>query len=241
MVRRMEIYITKLKNLTSNFSYQEFISLMKEIDSEIINGSIKELNPEFVYYFYQIISMVNDNYKIEDGQLGTLGHMLVENALLDKKKITPILAICFYLEQKHDLGFDKIFNKISFYEQDNCSAFINDENDNFNINWKVQDRFGEDVDRYNYEMMKVILHELTHVYQATRIEDTTSVFDKLTFYDYHQLKNLQHGMNYGSSQLMHDSYLSEFMADENAYVYMLNLAERHPEYFNANLIQEKTN
>lgn len=235
----MEKYISMIKELTTNFSFQDFISLINSLDKEIINGNIKELNSEFIYYYYQIISMVNDNYKIDDDKLGTLGHMLVENALLEKKKITPTLAVCFFLEKKHDLEFDQIFNKISFYEQEGCSAFINDENDNFNINWQVQDRFGEDVDRYNYEMMKVILHELTHIYQATRTEETTNIFDKLVFYDYQQLKNLQNVMNYSLDRLIHDSFISEFMAEENALVYMLNLAQQHPEFFNNELIQTK--
>ena len=234
----MEQYILQLKKLTSSFSYHEFISLLKQIDSEIVNGKIKYLNSEFIYYINQIFSMVNDNYLV-DGKPGTLGHMLIENALLEKKKITPTLAMAFFLEQKNNIGCDDVFNNISFYERKNCTMFIYDEKNVFNINWKIQDIFGEDIDRYNYEIMMIILHEVTHVYQSTRKEDTESIFDRLFFYDYQQLKNLQNGMDYSSSLLMHNSFLSEFMADENAYVFMLYLAQQHPEYFNENLIQEK--
>ena len=167
--------------------------------------------------------------------------MLIENALLEKKKITPTLAICFFLEHKSELGLDDTCNYITFYPEENCPMYINDEKGQFNINLKIQDRFGEDVDRYNYEIMQIILHEVTHIYQYTRTEETENIFDKLVFYDYQQLKNLQQGMDYSSSLLMHNSYMSEFMADEEALVFMLKLADRHPEYFNEELIQSKLN
>ena len=234
----MEKYILQFKKLTLNFSYHDFIFLLQQLDSEIVNGNIDYLSSELTYYIDQLFSMVNDNYLV-DGKPGTLGHMLIENALLEKRKLTPTLAVYFFLEQKHNINCDEVFNNICFYKLNNGDMYIDDENNNFNINWSVQDRFGEDIDRYNYEMMCTIMHELTHVYQTTRTEETENTFDKLVFYDYQQLKNLQQGMDYGSSLLMHNSYLSEYMADENAFVFMLDLAQTHPEYFNEKLIQSK--
>ena len=37
----------------------------------------------------------------------------------------------------------------------------------------------KNVDEYNYDMMFDILHELTHVYQLTRTEQTNNSIDKL--------------------------------------------------------------
>lgn len=235
----MEQYLAKLKDLKEHFSYSEFISFMEQLDFEIINGNINFLSEEFIYYFNQIISMVNDNYLIDNNEFGTLGHMLLENALIEKKKITPTLSMCFYLEQKQKLGLDNIFNNVSFYEKKNSDMFIDDENQTFNINFKLLNNMSNDVDKYNYYTMTSILHEITHIYQVTRSENTENVFDKLALYDYQQLKNLQQGMDYGSSRTLHDAYISEFMADEQALVFMLNLSQQHPEYFNDDLIQTK--
>lgn len=231
-------YILKLKELILCFSYEEFIFLLQQIDSEIIKGNINYLNSEFINYINQLFNMVNDNYLV-DGKPGTLGHMLIENSLIEKRKITPTLAIAFFLEQKRNLGCDEVFNNISFYEKENCDMYIDDENDSFNINLKIREQLGDDVDRYNYDIMFVMLHELTHVYQTTRKEETENIFDRLVFYDYQQLKNLQTTMDYSLSLRAHDSFVSEFMADENAYVFMLNIAQLHPEYFNEDTIQSK--
>lgn len=95
----MDKYISKLKELSSNFSYYEFINILKELDDKIASGELYQIKSEFIYYFKQIINMINDKY-IVDGSKGTLGHMLVENALLNKKKLTPTLSLCFFLEQK---------------------------------------------------------------------------------------------------------------------------------------------
>ena len=46
-------------------------------------------------------------------------------------------------------------------------------------------------------------------------------------------------MDYSQDLLIHNSYISEFMADENAIVFMLTIAKKHPEYFNEELIQTK--
>lgn len=38
-------------------------------------------------------------------------------------------------------------------------------------------------DKFNYEIMHDLLHELTHVYQKTRTETSDNIFDKLVFLD----------------------------------------------------------
>lgn len=43
----------------------------------------------------------------------------------------------------------------------------------------------------------------------------------------------------GGAVIGHKSFISEQMADEQADVYMLNLANEHPEYFNKDLISQK--
>ena len=88
-------------------------------------------------------------------------------------------------------------------------------------------------------MMFDALHELTHVYQLTRSEQTDNPFDKLAHYDYQKDSILiRNGGNNGNI-FFHQALLSEFMADEQAHVFMLQLAQNHPEYFNEELIQKR--
>lgn len=243
----MNKYTHVVKEIANNFSYQQFIELLKELDNEIINGSINNFDPEFIHYFKQIINMVNDRYLV-DNQPGTLGHMLVENALLNKERLTPTLAMCFILEQKANLGLDTICNEINFSHLNPNSHYrmmITNYHDighsNYTINWASYLKPKENADVYNYAMMFDVLHELTHVYQLTRIEQTDNSFDKLVYYDYQKdsilIKNCENNENI----IFHQSLLSEFMADEQAHVFMLQLVQNHPEYFNDELIQkEKT-
>lgn len=239
----MEIYVARIKELMKDFSYYDFISLLKELDKGIINGDIHHINPEFVYYFSQIISMVNDKY-IVDGKEGTLGHMLIENALLNKEKLTPTLAMCFFLEQKANLGLDDICNEFKFTSlQRGTRMMITHYHDtdhaDITINWESYTDPKKSADEHNYGMMFDILHELTHVYQLSRTEEAENPFDKLAYYDYQKDNFLI--MNGGNNEhsLFHQALLSEFMADEQAHVFMLQLAQTHPEYFNDNLIEEK--
>lgn len=236
-------YTNALKELTINFSYYGFIAILKELDNEIINGQIYNLNSEFIYYFKQIIGMVNNQYLV-DNKPGTLGHMLVENTLLNKEKISPTIALCFLLEQKSNLGLDGVCNEISFSNTDSSNRMwiTNFEDENYSkigINLHHYLNPNKNPDEFNYDIMFDLLHELTHVYQLTRVESTENVFDKLVYYDYQKDKLLiQNGGN-NKSILFHQALLSEFMADEQAYVFMLTLAQNHPEYFNNELIQAK--
>ena len=245
MVIDLETYILRIKEMANNFSYHQFIDLIKELDNEIINGNISHLNPEFIHYFKQITSMVNDQYLVND-KPGTLGHMLVENALLNKERLTPTLVMCFMLEQKESIGLDNVCNEMSFshLNNDNYRMMITDYHNTgrstFSINLgHYSKKPKENADEYNYDMMFDILHELTHVYQLTRSEQTDNPFDKLAHYDYQKDSILiRNGGNNGNI-FFHQALLSEFMADEQAHVFMLQLAQNHPEYFNEKLIQKR--
>lgn len=240
----MNKYIISLKELTNNFSYHQFINLLKEIDNEIINGNISSLKPEFIYYFNQIICMVNDNYIIDD-KPGTLGHMLVENALLNKERLTPTLALCFLLEQKEKLGLDRICNTINFLhiKGNNYRMAVTNYHDrgepDISINWSHYSKPKENTDEYNYDIMFDILHELTHVYQLTRTEQSENPFDKLAYYDFKKDGILIDNGGNTSNIFFHQALLSEFMADEQAHVFLIHLSQKHPEYFNPDLIQKK--
>lgn len=244
MVINLETYILKIKEIANNFSYHEFIKLLKDLDVEIINGNISNLSPEFIYYFTQITSMVNDQY-IVDNQPGTLGHMLVENALLKKERLTPTISMCFLLEQKANLGLSDKCNEINFshLNGDYYRMMITDSHDNgrsnISINWGHYKNPKGSADEYNYDMMFDILHELTHVYQLTRTEQTENLFDKLAYYDYQKDSILIRNGGNNNNIFFHQALLSEFMADEQAHVYMLQLANNHPEYFNEELIQKR--
>jgi len=244
LVIDLETYILRIKEIANNFSYHQFIDLLKELDNEIINGNISHLNPEFIHYFNQITSMVNDQYIVDD-KPGTLGHMLVENALLNKERLTPTLSMCFLIEQKSNLGLDNVCNEINFSHLNGnyYRMMITNNHDNgqanISINWGHYSKPKENADEYNYDMMFDILHELTHVYQLTRNEQTDNIFDLLTYYDYQKDSILIRNGGNNNNILFHQALLSEFMADEQAHVFMLQLARNHPEYFNEELIQKR--
>lgn len=240
----MNKYTNILKSLLNDFSYQRFTSLLKEIDCEIINNNIHNFDSEFMYYFKQIIGMVNDQYLVDD-KPGTLGHMLIENSLLNKERLSPTLVMCFFLEQKKMLGLDDCCNTINFANLNggNYNMKITQYHEtgktDLSINWKHFADLKKNTDEYNYEMMWTILHELTHVYQSTRTEDTENAFDKIVYYDYQKSSTLINNGGVNSNMFFHQALLSEFMADEQAHVFMLHLAQKHPEYFNPELIQQK--
>ena len=241
----MNKYTSKLKEFSANFSYYQFIELLKEIDTDILNGNVGYFDGEFIHYFKQIINLVNDNYIVE-GKPGSLGHMLVENALLKKERLTPTLAMCFILEQKKNIGLDDVCNEIIFshLKSDDYRMMITDYHNtghsNLSINIGQYSREPkENADEYNYDMMTDILHELIHVYQLTRTEQSESLFDRLTYYDYQTDGILIRNGGNNGNPLFHQALLSEFMADEQANVFMLQLAKKYPEYFNDELIHKK--
>lgn len=239
MVIDLDIYITRIKELAKNFSYHDFIGLLKELDNEIMNENIKEVSPEFLYYFNQIMGLVNDQY-IVDNKPGTLGHMLVENALVSKQKISPTLMMYFYLEQKGNLGLNNTYNNIKFTDSKEVGTMGVSIGTPFTLklNLDYLKKAGE-IDDYNYEIMEGLLHEITHVHQYSIPENTENLFDKLTYYDIECYLAIFKYLNDTERNIIYSSVLSEFMANEQSRAYMLNIAENHPEYFNEKLIEQK--
>lgn len=239
----MDNYIARLKELLNQFSFSEFKTLLNELDTEIIQGNIISFNKEFIYYFEQIMGFVNDQY-IVDGKNQTLGNMLMTNALINKAKLTPTLIMSFFLEQKRNLNLENICNRISINHYNSYyRMMITNEHDNENcslgINWEYYKKFKDNPDEFNFAIMQDILHELTHVYQLSRTEQMDNLFDKLTYYDFQKDTILINNGGAITNPLFHQALLSEFMADEQAMVYMLTLSKNHPEYFNEDLIQKK--
>lgn len=235
----MDKYINHLKEMATNFSYYEFIEILKEIDNEIVNGNIESIGPEFIYYFNQIMGLVNEQY-IVDGKPGTLGHMLIENALINKQRISPTLMMYFYIEQKDKLGLNNTYNNIKFTDRNEVSTMGvtigNPLTLKLNLDYLKKT---DDVDSYNYEIMEGLLHEITHVYQYNVSKDTDNLFAKLTYYDIESYLAIFKHLSETERNIIYSSVLSEFMANEQSKSYMLNIAENHPEYFNQQLIEKK--
>lgn len=239
----MDKYINAFKNLTNNFSYYQFIDLLKEFDNEIVIGKNATLTPEVIYYFRQIIFMINDNYIIGH-KPGTLGHKLVEDALITKQKLTPSLALCYLLEQMEKLDLTSACDSFVITHQKSRGwrmkvvDYHDHGNRDININWSRYSDPNKNVDEHNYRIMFDILHEVTHVYQSTRAEQTNNPFDMLAYYDYKQASILIDNGGVTTNIYFHQALLSEFMADEQAYVYLAHISRKHPEYFNPDLIQK---
>lgn len=241
----MSEYVAKLKELYNNFSYLGFLDLLKELDKKIINGSI--LDSEFVYYFKQIMDFVNDKYLV-DGQHITLGNMLLDKVLTSDEKITPTLLIYFYLDKKKSLGLEKYCNLVKITDNglfDMCITSLEESitPDLFQINWLSYEKLNLSNEQFNYKIMHDVIHELTHVYQGTRKEDSDNLFDKLVFYDAKIndiiIRKIFGGSNSGNI-VLHDSLLTEYMANETADVYMIEFAKKNS-YFSNELIQKKLN
>lgn len=239
----MEKYTEILKELYSDFSYSKFLDLLSEMDKKIIGGST--LNGEFLYYFNQIMNFINDDYLV-DGQHITLGNMLLDDVLSSKEKITPTLLIYFYLDKKKSLGLEQYCNFVKKdYDKSSrmgiTSLGESTMPDLLQITWDFYKEQNWSNEQYNYEIMRDIIHEITHVYQETRLESTDNLFDKLAFYDNkidHILyRKIMLGGTAGNSAV-HGSFLTEFMAYETSDVYMLEYAKRNS-YFSDELIQKK--
>ena len=239
MVIDLDKYIFKIKELSNNFSYHQFINFLKELDSEIINGNISEFGPEFIHYFNQILSLVNDQY-IVDGKPGTLGHMLIENSLISKQKISPSLMMYFYLEQKEKLGLSNTYNNIKFTDSKEVGTMGVSIGTPLTLKLNLDYlKKNYEIDSYNYEIMEGLLHEITHVYQYSIPENTENLFEKLTYYDIECYLAIFKYLTDTERNIIYSSVLSEFMANEQSRAYMINLANNHPEYFNNDLIEQK--
>lgn len=244
----MNEYISVLKELLVNFSYKKFVDLLKEIDKKLANSS-EVFGEEFLFYFNQLINLVNDNY-IVDGEPGTLGHKLVEDALLNKEKLTPSLLLCFFLEQKNRIGLEDYCNEVVFGITRHMAdvdfrmavVHLNDIERSYmciNRNNRVYKSLEGDVDKYNYRMLWDILHELTHVYQLSKSKDKGTAFERLARYDYEIGGILNDNNANPANPMFHESLVCEFMANEQARVYLLNIAQKYPKYFNFELIQNE--
>ena len=244
----MNEYIDILKELLINFSYERFVNLLKEIDIKLIDSGTV-FGEEFLFYFNQLINFTNDDYII-DGKSCTLGHKLVEDTLLNKKKITPSILLCFYLEQKNKIGLENFCNEVVFGVTRHMASTnfrmavvkINNINQSYmciNHNNSFYKRLEENIDEYNYQVLNDILHELTHVYQLSRSKNKGNIFDRLARYDY-DIGGILNDNNVNCvNPMFHESLVCEFMAQEQARVYLLKIALDHPEYFNSNLTKKE--
>lgn len=149
-----------------------------------------------------------------------------------------------FFRTKKNLGLDNVCNSIRFgnYGFKSSKMMIKDygrKTCDISINWAYFLNQNKKVDEHNYDIMFSLLHELTHVYQLTREEETNNIFDRLIYYDYQKENTLiKHATN-DTNPLFHQSLITEYTADEQAKVFLLNLMERHPEYFNDELIKKR--
>lgn len=233
----MDEYIAKLENLLNNFSYQELNNLLKELDTDILEGKIHEVDSKFLRLFEQVMNLADDKNV-------TFGHTLVENSLVNKKKLTPTLMMYYYLEQKGKIGLESSYNKVLFSRSDGFKMAAQkgeDIGELIEINLNAYERI-TDIDEFNYEIMHDLIHETTHVYQDTRSEFSEDLFERLVYYDKKCMDITTNGIlggTNGGNAIVHESFVSEFMADEQADSYMLRISREHPEYFNSTLIKNR--
>lgn len=241
----MEEYILKLKDLNTNFSYQDFLSLLSEIDIKFTNGHLPEINEEFLHYFNNLMNFVNDKVVVE-GKHITLGNMLIESKLLNKEKLTPTLVMYLYCDKKKSIGLEEYANKIKFAYDDEMAMGITAPYDStipeylqMNINWYGKQNMS--VDEHNYRIIHDIIHEIMHVYQGTRKEDSENIFDRITYYDEQIdstiIREFLHGSNAGI--FIHEQMLMENTAEETAQVYMIQTYGHRIDLFNQELLDRK--
>lgn len=240
----MKEYIEELKRLNKNFSYQDFINLLNKIDIDFLNGNFTVVNNEFLYYFNNLMDLVNDKFMV-DGKHITLGNMLIENKMLNKEIITPTLLMYLYCDKKRSIGLEDYANVIKINHNNSSSIGItqSDSGDRLyleiDINFIKQDNMA--VDEYNYKLIQAIMHEIVHVYQATRKEDSDNLFDRITYYDNQIsaiiIKELFRGSN--GDFYFHEHQLTENTAEETAQVYMLQTYGTRPDLFNQELLDYK--
>lgn len=225
----------RLRNLQTNFVYAEFLKLLDEINAH------PNISLESQKIIYQILSMVNDRY-IVNGELGTLGHMLLENKLLNKEKISPILLFYFFEEQLEKIGLPKVY--VTFYGGDYDMAVSVDATDNSLAIDITLNRFNkyEDVDLYNYTLMQDALHEIAHCYQRYCFEHPKDSYEALIGNNYLNDQEFIKKFNKNSSEgniMIHESLVTELDADNNAMLYMIWIAQENPQYFNSFLCAKK--
>lgn len=233
----MQEIIQELKRLNDSFDYQEFLALLKQIDCLILKGEIYDFEEEFFIYFNRLMSCKKDSYVVD----GDLGHYLIENALIKKEKLSPTLMMYFFSQQKEKAYLANYCNHIHFGSTHQM-AIIEDENQRPNycaINIGYYDKaYEKDPEKYNFMVMHDILHEITHIYQQTRKENSADLLERLDYYD-NQIDMLVIRELYGGTSspnmFAHYSLSIELMAYEQAEVFMDFLVRNHPEYFRGDL------
>lgn len=224
----------ELKTILNNFSYQNFMILLEQIDNE------KNLSYEAQQMLFSIMKMINDNY-IVNGQPGTLGHMLLEQKLINKQRISPSLLLFFFEEQLEKIGVQKI--PVEFVPSaDYKMCFYTENNGNIQKMFVSLSQFDgiKDVDQYNYELMHCALHEIVHAYQKRCSEYYVNDYERRVGQDYQVMDvfimNFSNNST-GGNILFHESFVSEQEADNISLNYMIYIASSHPEYFNDELVK----
>lgn len=225
----------KLEQLVENFSYYDFIDLLAEIDLHPnLSGRGQQL-------LFSIMKMTNNNYLV-DGVPSTLGHMLLENKLINKEKITPTMVFFFFEEQLEKIGVPKI--PITFYggNYDMCHKVDYESGaEVIDVNLNKFNKY-DDVDSYNYEVMYSALHEIVHAYQRKCMEFSNDDKENLTAQNFANAEDFLKSFMGNSTEshiIIHDSYIPEIEADNNSMLYMIQIAQKNPEYFNQQLLNEK--
>lgn len=237
----MDYYIVRLLELEDGFSYQEFISILNDLDKDIINHKIDGFNKEFMDTFMRFMRFINDI----DGKCITLGDFLMEQSLKEGRRISPTLLCYFYLKNKNNLGLNGMYDDLRFSSNKDYHMVAVHPHDSglpgmIEVNMSYYDSM-KDNSTFNYSIMHDILHELTHVYQMTRSPNSSNDFERATYYDTQMMNVILNQLFGGIAEnaLIHDSFPSEQMADEQADVFMLNFAEEHPEFFSEEVINQE--
>ena len=237
MLLRRE-FIQELKRLNENFDYQEFLTLLKQIDR--LAGYVYSFDEEFLLYFYRLMSRKDEHYVVDE-ELVTLGHYLIEESLRKREELSPSLIVYFFLEQKERAHLADYCNCIQFTGGPFPMGIVQDKNqcpDYCLMNMNSYLRFTNDPAAYNYMVMRDVLHEITHIYQQTRKEDSSNLLERLDYYD-NQIDMLVIRELYGGTSspnmFAHYSLSIELMAYEQAEVFMDFLVRNHPEYFRGDL------
>lgn len=237
MLLRRE-FIQELKRLNENFDYQEFLTLLKQIDR--LAGYVYSFDEEFLLYFYRLMSRKDEHYVVDE-ELVTLGHYLIEESLRKREELSPSLIVYFFLEQKERAHLADYCNCIQFTGGPFPMGIVQDKNqcpDYCLMNMNSYLRFTNDPAAYNYMVMRDVLHEITHIYQQTRKEDSSNLLERLDYYD-NQIDMLVVHKLFGGTTCpnlaAHFALSIELMAYEQAEIVMDFLIRKHPEYFRTGL------
>lgn len=226
-----------LRDISNNFDYNNFLQLLDYIDTRVESSSKIEFDDEFLYYFNTIMSFVNDNVK-ENDQYITLGDVLITKKLEEHKKLSPTLIIYFYLHMKEMIGLQDIYNKVNFENIGSGAFMCVSSNQDLSIDYKLLKK-EQNPEEFNYEMMRKILHEITHIYQFTRTPNSDNEYDVITYYDAQITTEMQKYFDTASVVILHESLPTEFMADEISMTYMLEYGRKHPEQFSSEFMEQK--